>query len=223
MQAVVLLLKLKGPWIHIFQESQFNFEHFITCVFIKNISSPVLRLLIEHYSVQQNCTQKQYFLKTIINYFITNKMITHLRIKYQCTCIAHILKMNFHFKKYYIVVISYLQVVTSLPIMWCVWKMLRYSITLLKLDNAQKSKRGHPNPTSNTGKKKPGPLGHLRPIILLSVLRKILAISMIGWHMEKLLKKISPTQSAYQHGWTTTEQVFSMKILAEKAITSSNY
>ncbi len=64
---------------------------------------------------------------------------------------------------------------------------------------------------------------HLRPIILLSVLRKILAISMIGRSMEKLQKKIPPTQAAYQQGQSTTEPVFTMKILAEKAITSSIY
>ncbi len=71
--------------------------------------------------------------------------------------------------------------------------------------------------------KKPGPLGHLRPIILLSVLRKILEISMIGRSMEKIKKKIPPTQVTYQQGQSTTEQVCSMKILAEKAIISSNY
>ncbi len=48
--------------------------------------------------------------------------------------------------------------------------------------------------------KMPGLPGHLRPIILLSVLCKILAINMIGRSMEKLQKKILPTLAAYQQG-----------------------
>ncbi len=46
---------------------------------------------------------------------------------------------------------------------------------------------------------------------------------MIVKSMENLQNKIPPTQAAYQQGRSITEQVFSMKILAEKAITSSNY
>ena len=34
---------------------------------------------------------------------------------------------------------------------------------------------------------------------------------------------IPPSQAAYQSGHSTTEQVFTLKILAEKAITSENY
>ncbi len=48
--------------------------------------------------------------------------------------------------------------------------------------------------------KKPGPPGHLRPIILLSVLCKIRAISMVGRSMEKLQKKCPLTQAVYQQG-----------------------
>ena len=41
--------------------------------------------------------------------------------------------------------------------------------------------------------------------------------------LEKLLRKVPPTQAAYQQGRTTTELVFTFKVLAEKAITSENY
>eukprot|EP00794_Sanderia_malayensis_P008267 gene8266-biopygen6685 len=41
--------------------------------------------------------------------------------------------------------------------------------------------------------------------------------------MDKMKKTIPPTQAAYQPDRSTTEQVFSMKILAEKAITSADY
>ena len=71
--------------------------------------------------------------------------------------------------------------------------------------------------------KKAGPPSHLRPIILLSILRKILAICMLRRSLQKLPTKIPPTQAAYQQGRSTTELVFTLKILAEKAITSENY
>ena len=71
--------------------------------------------------------------------------------------------------------------------------------------------------------KKAGPPGNLRPIILLSMLRKIFAICMLKRTSNKLLSKIPPTQAAYQEGRSTTEMVFSFKILAEKAITSQDY
>ena len=41
--------------------------------------------------------------------------------------------------------------------------------------------------------------------------------------LDKVLLKIPNTQAAYQQGRSTTELVFSMKVLAEKAITSENY
>ncbi len=66
---------------------------------------------------------------------------------------------------------------------------------------------------------KPGPPGHLRPFIILSVLRNILAICMIRWSMEKINKKIPASQVAYRQRRSATEQVFSFKVLAEKAIT----
>ena len=85
-----------------------------------------------------------------------------------------------------------------------------------------KSRREFVFPLPKPGKK-PGPPGHLRPIILLSVLRKILAICMIRQSMEKMKEKIPLSQAAYQQGRSTTEQVFTFKVLAEKAITSEDY
>ena len=41
--------------------------------------------------------------------------------------------------------------------------------------------------------------------------------------LDKLLERIPKTQAAYQQGRSTTELVFSFKVLAEKAITSENY
>lgn len=68
-----------------------------------------------------------------------------------------------------------------------------------------------------------GPPANLRPIILLSALRKILSICMINRISHKIYSKIPITQAAYQGGRSTTEHVFTFKCLAEKAITSSNY
>ena len=64
---------------------------------------------------------------------------------------------------------------------------------------------------------------NVRPIILLSVLRKISAITLIDRCWDRLKAKIPAEQAAYQNGRSTTEIVFSLKIMAEKAITSENY
>ena len=69
--------------------------------------------------------------------------------------------------------------------------------------------------------KKAGPPEHLRPIILLSTLRKILAMCMLRC-LHKMSKKIPPTQAAYQQGRSTTEMVYTFKVLAEKATTSKD-
>ena len=69
------------------------------------------------------------------------------------------------------------------------------------------------------GKKK-GPPENLRPIILLSVLRKILTIIMLKRIWPKLEEHIPISQAAYQGDRGTTEQVFSIKILCEKAMTT---
>jgi exonuclease III len=77
-------------------------------------------------------------------------------------------------------------------------------------------------PLPKPGKKK-GPPENLRPIILLSVLRKILTICIMRRCWDRLSSKIPKDQAAYQGGRSAAEQVFTIKILAEKAITSSNY
>ena len=71
--------------------------------------------------------------------------------------------------------------------------------------------------------KKKGPVENLRPIILLSILRKILAICMLRRIHDKLNETIPVSQAAYRFGRSTTEHVFSVKSLAEKAITSKSY
>lgn len=76
-------------------------------------------------------------------------------------------------------------------------------------------------PIQKPGKEK-GKIQNLRPIILLNMLRKILAIVILERVFKKLDNEIPLTQSAYRPGRSTTENVFTMKILAEKAITESN-
>ena len=80
-------------------------------------------------------------------------------------------------------------------------------------------RKGILNPLPKPGKKA-GPPENLRPIILLSILRKILAICLIERCWSKLSTQIPLSQAAYQVGRSTTEQVFAIKLLAEKAITS---
>lgn len=77
-------------------------------------------------------------------------------------------------------------------------------------------------PLQKPGKTK-GPPGHLRPIVLLSILRKILAICLLGRLGDRMNNHIPLSQAAYRSGRGTTEQLFAMKILAEKAITSCDY
>ena len=71
--------------------------------------------------------------------------------------------------------------------------------------------------------KKQGPPENLRPIILLTVLRKILAICIIRRTTEKINQKIPISQAAYKSGRSTTEHVFTFKCLAEKALVSKDY
>jgi len=89
-------------------------------------------------------------------------------------------------------------------------------------DYPEELKHGILVPLPKPNKKK-GPVGNLRPIILLSILRKILAICLIRRIYDKLNEHIPVTQAAYRSGRSTTEHVFSMKIMAEKAITSQSY
>ena len=64
---------------------------------------------------------------------------------------------------------------------------------------------------------------NVRSIILLSVRRKIMTITLIDRCWEQIKNHIPLSQAAYQKGRSSTEQVFTIKILAEKAITSENY
>ena len=78
-------------------------------------------------------------------------------------------------------------------------------------------------PLQKPGKEK-GPPQNLRPIILLSVLRKIIAICLIRRISDRVFSEIIPvTQAAYRPGRSASELIFSFKLLAEKAITAENY
>ena len=78
------------------------------------------------------------------------------------------------------------------------------------------------HPVPKPGKKK-GPPENLRPIILLSILRKILTIALLDRIWDRLATKIPKTQAAYQRGRGTTEQVLALKLLIDKALTSTDY
>ena len=72
-------------------------------------------------------------------------------------------------------------------------------------------------PLPKPGKPK-GPVKNLRPIILLSILRKILAIIVIKRTFETIRNEISITQAAYSPGRSTTELVFTFRVLIEQAV-----
>jgi hypothetical protein len=72
-------------------------------------------------------------------------------------------------------------------------------------------------------KNKQGPVKNLRPVILLSIMRKTLAICLINRIGSRVEQHIPHSQAAYQNKRSTTELVFAYKILCEKAITSENY
>ena len=77
-------------------------------------------------------------------------------------------------------------------------------------------------PLPKPGKKK-GPPDNLRPITLLSVLGKLLTICLMTRTWDRLKIRIPVDQASFHEGRSTTEQIFSIKLLAEKAITSSDY
>ena len=89
-------------------------------------------------------------------------------------------------------------------------------------DHPDELKLGILSPLPKPGKPK-GPPENLRPIVLLSIIRKILTICILRRTWERLKHHISTDQAAYQGGRSTTEQVFAVKMLVEKAITSSNF
>ena len=67
-----------------------------------------------------------------------------------------------------------------------------------------------------------GPVKNLRPIILLSILRKILAIITINRTFDIIRKEIKNSQAAYSPGRSTTELVFTFKTLIEQAVCSED-
>ena len=86
------------------------------------------------------------------------------------------------------------------------------------------SRKSNWDNSHHSGKRgKAGPPSNLRPIILLSLLLKILAIIMIQRISGIILTRIPVTQAAYQTGRSTTEYVFAVKLLTEMALTHSNY
>src|SRR5579872_100104 len=70
-------------------------------------------------------------------------------------------------------------------------------------------------PFQKPGKEK-GREENLRPIILLNVIRKILAIVLLSRISNKIDQEIPNTQTAYRAGRSTTENVLTFKLLAEK-------
>ena len=67
-----------------------------------------------------------------------------------------------------------------------------------------------------------GPPSNIRPIILLSSLRKILAACIINRIRDRLDAEIPLSQAAYRSKRSTTEHVFTTKLIIEKTITSKN-
>lgn len=62
----------------------------------------------------------------------------------------------------------------------------------------------------------------IKPIILLSTLRKILASCIMSRIKSKINKKILPTQAAYCKDRSTTEHVFTCKLIADRTISAKN-
>ena len=86
----------------------------------------------------------------------------------------------------------------------------------------QELKHGLIIPIQKPGKQK-GKVENIRPVILLSMLQKLLATCFIKRISDKIDSMIPLSQAAYRKGRNTTEHVFAMKILCEKAITSCDY
>ena len=87
----------------------------------------------------------------------------------------------------------------------------------------------HPNEITHgilRALQKPGkpnvPTSILRPIILLSVLRKILAVCIMKRINSRLDSAIPMSQSAYRKNRSTTEHVFATKLIIERTISSTD-
>ena len=72
-------------------------------------------------------------------------------------------------------------------------------------------------------KKTNEPCENLRPIMLLSILRKALTITLLRRIWDRLEQKLPKEQAAYQPGRSTSEQVLAVKILAERCIVSNDH
>ena len=77
-------------------------------------------------------------------------------------------------------------------------------------------------PLQKVGKEK-GKLENIRPVILLNLIRKILAIVMLKRIFDRIDREIPTSQTAYRPGRSTTENVFALKISIEKALCMTNY
>ena len=75
-------------------------------------------------------------------------------------------------------------------------------------------------PLQKPGKKR-GPITNLRPITLLSVIRKLLAICLCERTNKLLDQKIPQNQAAYRPGRSTTEHVFAVKMIIERTLASA--
>ena len=77
-------------------------------------------------------------------------------------------------------------------------------------------------PLHKPGKVK-GRVENTRPVIILPILRKITAKCLINRIYERINNEIPVSQAAYRKGRSTIEHIFTIKILADKALTSQNY
>ena len=71
-------------------------------------------------------------------------------------------------------------------------------------------------------KEKLGLAINLRPIILFAALRKILSVMMMGRVKQKMQTKVPISQAAYTSGRSTTEHVFTIKMVAERTVNTEN-
>ena len=70
--------------------------------------------------------------------------------------------------------------------------------------------------------KEMGPPENLRPVMLLSLLRKILAICIMKRINKRLDGCIPQSQAAYRINRSTTEHIFAIKLIIERTITAAN-
>ena len=98
------------------------------------------------------------------------------------------------------------------------------------IHNNNAAKRKHPNEITHgilralqKPEKPKGPTSNLRPIILLSVLRKILAVCIMKRINSRLGSAIPISQATYRKNMSTTEHVFVTKLIIERIISSTAF